>query len=174
MRPLQKGPKKPTLTPLQETIEAFLLTKQVAGCTAATVSTYRWWLTRFVSLTAEVSPLTVRQFFAGLQHRSASHQHQAYRTLKTFFRWCKEAGQLLDNPLRGFTMRTPRALPRVPTDEELRGVLAACPNTLEGIRNRVLILVLADAGLRASEALRLLIEDWRRTDRTVRARGQGP
>ena len=143
--------------PLREAVEAFLLTKQVAGCTQATLRTYRWWLERMLPRMSELTPLTVRTFFVGLQSHSPSHQHQAYRTLKTFCRWAIEAGVLRDDPLRGFTMRTPKTLPDVPTDDELRGVLAACPNTLEGIRNRALILTLADSGLRASEVLRLLI-----------------
>jgi site-specific recombinase XerD len=44
-------------------------------------------------------------------------------------------------------------------------VLAACPDTLEGIRNRALLLVLTDSGLRAGELLHLLVEDWRSVDR---------
>lgn len=59
--------------PLHQAVENFLLTKRVAGCTAATLATYRWWLTRFVKATAEVTPLTVRAFFAGLHQHSASH-----------------------------------------------------------------------------------------------------
>jgi len=71
-------------------------------------------------------------------------------------------------------MRTPKTLPDVPTDDELRAVLAACPDTLEGIRNRALILTLADSGLRASEVLHLLIEDWRAPDRGLFVRaGKG-
>lgn len=62
-------------------------------------------------------------------------------------------------------MRLPKTLPDVPTDDEVRAVLAACTATLEGIRNRALLLVLADAGLRAAELLRLLVEDWRALDR---------
>ncbi len=117
--------------------------------------------------------MTVRGFFAGLQARtlSSSRQHQAYRTLKTFLRWCNEAGMLTEDPLRGFTMRTPKTLPDVPTEEELRAVLAVCPDTLWGIRNRALILVLADSGLRANEVLHLLVEDWRRSDRGLFVRG---
>ena len=65
--------------PLRETVEAFLLTKQVGGCTQATLRTYRWWLERFLATTPEVTPLTVRTFFANLQPRSLSHQHQAYQ-----------------------------------------------------------------------------------------------
>ncbi len=121
-----------------------------------------------------VSPLAVRTFFVGLQHLSASHQHQGYRTLKTFFRWCVETGALAADPLRGLTMRTPKTLPDVPTEEELRAVLTACPDTLEGTRNRALLLALADSGLRASEVLRLLVEDWRASDRGLFVRaGKG-
>src|SRR5713101_6632564 len=156
--PALKPEEKANAHPLREAVEAFLLTKQVAGCTSATIATYRWWLQCFTAAVVDVTPITVRQFFAGLQHRSASHQHQAFRTLRTFFRWCIETGALSENPLRGFTMRTPKTLPTVPTDDELRAVLTACPATLEGTRNRALILVFADSALRASEVLRLLIE----------------
>jgi site-specific recombinase XerD len=68
-------------------------------------------------------------------------------------------------------MRTPKTLPEVPTEEELRAVLMACPGTLEGVRNRALLLVLADSGLRATEVLHLLIEDWRSADRGLFVRG---
>jgi site-specific recombinase XerD len=118
----------------------------------------------------------MRGFFAGLQARglSASRQHQAYRTLRTFVRWAAEVGVLAENPLRGFIMRTPNTLPDVPTEDELRAVLGACAETLEGVRNRALILVLADAGLRAGEVIRLLVEDWRPTDRGLFVRsGKG-
>ena len=160
--------------PLADAAEAFLLTKRVAGCTAATLGIYGWWLGRLQAQTSEVTPLALRTLFVGLQHRSASHQHQAYRTLKTFFRWCVETSVLVETPLRGFTMRTPKTLPDVPTEDELRAVLAACPETLEGVRNRTLLLVLADSGLRANEVLRLLVEDWRRADRGLFVRaGKG-
>lgn len=55
-------------------------------------------------------------------------------------------------------MRTPKTLPAVPTEDELRVILSSCPETVEGVRNRAMILVLADAGLRASELLHLLVE----------------
>jgi site-specific recombinase XerD len=146
----------------------------VGGCTAATLATYRWWLRKFTAAVPEATALAVRGFFANLQHRSASHQHQAYRTLKTFFRWCVETETLRTGPLRGFSMRTPKTLPDVPTEDELRAVLAVCPETREGVRNRIMLLVLADAGLRASELLHLLVEDWRTSDRGIFVRaGKG-
>jgi integrase len=85
-----------------------------------------------------------------------------------------EIGAFADNPLRGFVMRTPKTLPDVPTEDELRVVLSACPETLEGIRNRSIILVLADSGLRANECLHLLFEDWQPLDRRLVVRaGKG-
>ncbi len=174
--PSSKPGEKADAHPLLEVAAAFLLCKRVAGCTTATLVTYRWWLDQFLADGAGISPLAVRSFFARLQERglSASRQHQAYRTLKTFFLWFAEVGGLAENPLRGFTMRTPKTLPNVPTEDELRAVLAVCPDTLEGTRNRALILVLADAGLRASELLHLLVEDWRSADRGLFVRaGKG-
>lgn len=169
-----KPGEKANAHPLQQALGAFLLTKQVSGCTKATLATYRWWLDRFAAAVPEVTPLSVRSFFVTLQHRSASHQHQAYRTLKTLLRWCVETGVFAEDPMRGFTMRTPKTLPALPTDDELRAVFAACPDTFEGVRNRAIILVLADAGLRASELLHLLIEDWRPADRGLLVRaGKG-
>ena len=160
--PPPKSAEKAEAHPLTEAVEAFLLTKRVAGCTEATLHIYSWWLRRLLADAPEVSALVVRTFLSGLQSHSVSLQHQAYRTLKTFFRWCVETQSLAENPLRGFTMRTPKTLPEVPADEDLRAVLVACRKTLEGMRNRALLLVLADSGLRASEVLHLLIEDWRR------------
>ncbi|MGH2405517.1 MAG: tyrosine-type recombinase/integrase [bacterium] len=145
----------------------------MAGCTEATLRLYRWWLEHLLASAPDVTPIAVRGFFVSLQERglSPSRQHQAYRTLKTFLRWCVETGALPDTPLRGFTMRTPKTLPDVPTEDELRAVLAICPETLEGTRNRTLLLSLADSGLRAAEILRLLVEDWRAADRGLFVRG---
>jgi integrase/recombinase XerD len=157
-------------------VEAFLLSKQVGGCTQTTLCAYRWWLERMLTGVSEVTPVALRGFFARLQERGLgpSRRHQAYRTLKTFWRWCLETGVVTENPLRGFTMRTPKTLPDVPTEDEVRVILAACSETLEGIRNRALLLVLADSGLRANEILRLLIEDWRVAERGLFVRaGKG-
>jgi hypothetical protein len=50
---------------LQETVEVFLLTKQIAGCTSATITTYRWWLKHFTMAIGNVTPVT-EDFFVYL------------------------------------------------------------------------------------------------------------
>ncbi len=168
--PTEKAPAHP----LAGAVESFLLTKRVQGCTSATLRIYERWVGQCIAALSTTGPLEVRRFFVGLQSLSASSQHQAYRTLKTFFRWCVETGVLEETPLRGITMRTPRTLPEVPTDDELRALLRVCPDTFEGTRNRTLVLVLADSGLRAGEVLRLIVEDWRPVDRGLFVRaGKG-
>ncbi len=124
--PGAKPTEKANAHQLAEAVETFLLTKRAAGCTPATMRTYLWWLDRFTDAVSEISPLAVRTFFVGLQSRSTSHQHQGFRVLRTFFRWCVETGVLTDIPLRGFSMRTPKTLPQVPTDDELCPFLLQC------------------------------------------------
>lgn len=53
----------------------------------------------------------------------------------------------------------PNKKPGLPTEDEVRAVLGACGETPAGKRSRAMLLVMADAGLRAAEVLRLLVED---------------
>ncbi len=139
---------------------------------------YRAWV---LQLRAEVDadPLdsaAVTRFFASLRARglSPSSVHQAYRTVKTFCRWLLTTGAIERNPLVGFSIRTPTALPEVPTEDELPAVLACCPAGLVGTRNRAMILTMADAGLRVSEVVRLLVEHWNPQERSLFVRsGKG-
>jgi site-specific recombinase XerD len=68
-------------------------------------------------------------------------------------------------------MRLPKTLPRVPEDEDVRRLLLACPDTVEGRRNKALVALLADSGLRITEALRLRVEDVNFAARTLNVRG---
>lgn len=167
-------PTKGSVQPLNALAEAFCLSKRVAGCTQATLDIYRLWLVRFCAHVGDhLDGLTVQRFFADLvaQGLSASRVHQAYRTVKTYLRWLLATGALSDDPLRGFRLRTPKTLPQVPTEDELQAVLRACSTSTTGRRNRAMILLMADAGLRASELVRLLVEHWTPAGRSLLVRG---
>jgi len=83
----------------------------------------------------------------------------------------EQADLLQAHPMRGIAMRVPKTLPTVPEDDAVRRLLAACPDTFEGRRNKALVALLADSGLRISEALRLRIEDMSFAARTIHVRG---
>ena len=170
---------KASPVPIDEAVEAFLLQKQVNGCSARTIQVYRWWLDRLavtVPDTARLDVLALTRFFAALRERgmSASTLHQAFRTLRTFVRWLIARGIIRQNPLDGLVILMPKTLPAVPTDEELVGVLHACDRGAMGRRNYALVLAMADAGLRANEVLHLLVEDWQASGRSLFVRfGKG-
>jgi site-specific recombinase XerD len=123
--------------------------------------------------TGAVDTVAVSRFLAELRERSlsASTLHQAYRTLKTFCLRLRYRGALTVNPFDGFALRTPRTFPQLRTEDELRAVLAACgERTVTERRNRALLLVMLDAGLRASETMRLLVDDWTPAERSLLVR----
>lgn len=160
-------------------IDKFLLNRRARGCTARTLEIYERNLRRFAhvmidDLTACMTP-AVQRYLADLRGQMKPISlHQHYRCLRTFFAWTAEVGLLVENPMRGLTMMVPKTLPRVPHDDEVRRLLTACTTTFEGIRNRAVVALLADSGLRISEALRLRVEDIDLGERTVRVRsGKG-
>jgi len=129
-------------------------------------------LRRFCREAGRLDALVVQRYLTSLRETMkpvSAHQH--LRVLKTFCRWAVEASMLAENPMRGISMRVPRTLPRVPTDEAVRALLGACDESFEGRRNKALVGLLADSGLRISEALRLRIEDVRFAERTLVVKG---
>lgn len=123
--------------------------KRVQGCAAKTLAAYGWWVRRFAREQPALTALAVRRFFAALEGYSDSTRHQAYRSVKTWALWALSQGVITENPFAAFAVRCPRTLPRVPTDDEVRAVLAVCPDTPTGKRNRAVLLAMADAGVRA-------------------------
>jgi site-specific recombinase XerD len=119
--------------------------------------------------------LRLQKYLTDLRNRvNGTTVHLHFSKLRAFFGWCVESGILSESPLRGVTVKAPKTLPRVPEDEAVRGLLAASPDNFEGRRNKALVAILADSGLRISEALRLRIEDVNFATRTVNVRaGKG-
>jgi integrase/recombinase XerD len=120
----------------------------------------------------DISAAIVSSYLA-LLHKSIgpSTVHQHFRVLRTFFRWAVDAGFLSENPLRGLRVILPKTLPKCPSAEEVRALIVACPETLAGRRLRTIIILLADSGLRVSEALRLRVSDVDLASRTVTIKG---
>jgi site-specific recombinase XerD len=165
---------------LDDAAAAFLRSREASGCTAATVRTYAANLDAFrrTSDSADLSGMTttgVEGYLVGLRSRMQPVSvHQHYRTLKTFTRWAARAGLLAADPLADVRMRSPRTLPRVPTDDDVRRLLAACDTSLAGRRNRLLIALAADSGLRKEELRRLRIGDVDQGARVLRVhQGKG-
>src|SRR2546428_5542359 len=127
---------------LGELAEAFLLSKRVSGCSESTLGIYHLWLSRFIREVGHTDSLATHRFVAAWQERGLKPAtlQRGVRALRVFFRWCVSMSSLPDDPFRGVTIRLPKTLPQVPTEEELRAVLSHCGDGFQGRRNRVLIL----------------------------------
>ncbi len=154
-----------TTVALVDTIEGFLLSCRVKGCTGLTLRTYGEALGRLAagvgSDPAALTALEVQRHFAALQAHGLKQVtvHKHYRAIRRFLAWCVEAGVLPAHPLAGFQMRRPQSFPHVPLDEDLQRILRLCGDRLDGRRARALILTFVDTGLRVSEVIRLHLED---------------
>lgn len=165
-----------TLLSLPDAVEGFLLSRRVGNCSARTLETYERNLRQFTAAVggdlAACSPLAVQRYLVSLRERMRPITvRQHYRCLKTFFSWAVQTGGLADHPMRGLVMRVAQGLPRVPEDAEVRGLLVVPAKTPEGVRNRALVALLADSGLRISEALKLRIEDVNTSAGTLTVHG---
>ncbi len=176
----REGPEKAgghLSTSFEAALESFLLSRRVSNCSPRTVEGYAGVLRRCAGALGvqdphDFSTLGVQRYLTRLgETLKPVSVHHCFRPLKTFFRRCVEVGLLADNPVRGITIRVPRTLPCVPEDDNVLRLLQACPPTFEGRRNRALIALLADSGLRISEALRLRIESVNFSARTLDVRG---
>lgn len=151
---------------LAEAIATFLCSRRGANCSSRTLEVYEKNLQRFAGAVgpdlSDCTSAAVQRHLAGLRARMKPISvHQHYRVLRTFFNWAVGSGILASDPMRGIPRpRIPLALPNVPNEDELRAVLASCGPTFEGIRNRAMILAMADAGLRAGEVVRARMRDW--------------
>ncbi len=171
----------PQTAGLAEAVVMFLRSREAIGCTAATLRTYHAemaWFLRAVGSPhlADLTTGTIERILADRRTRVRPvSAHRTYRTLRTFCRWCARTGRLPADPMAGIRMRAPRTLPRVPTDDDVRALLAVCPPTPEGRRNRLLIALAADSGLRKEE-LRCLrvanLDPATRQIRVVAGKGQ--
>jgi site-specific recombinase XerD len=149
---------------LDALVDQFLLSRRARNCTARTLAVYEANLRRFAAAVdhdlARATALAVQGYLAALRaHLRPVSVHQHYRTLRTFFAWAVAVGALARHPLAGVAMRAPKTLPRVPEDDAVRRLLAACPATVEGHRNRAMVALLADSGLRKEELRRLRLQD---------------
>lgn len=155
------------LIPLRLALETFLTAKQAARCTPRTLQHYRWTLDRFcvwLEAAGIVAPdhITAHHWRAYLVHLdeqglSANSVRDAARITKTWLRWLHHDGIIAVD----FTPRL--ALPQpdevlLPafTPEEVKRLLQQVRND----RDRAIVLVLLDTGLRVSELCALNVADF--------------
>jgi len=128
----------------------------------------------------------IRRYMEWLQQRGLSINsiHHIILTIKSFLRWCAKEDELFEAAPSEKTLRRIEA-PRqdvkvlqIFTPNQFKRLLAACSETrFEGHeqRNRAILMVLLDTGIRAEETCRLKVEDvfFHEDDCFLRVHGKG-
>lgn len=100
--------------------------------------------------------------------RPSSHStvHHYYAVLKAFFNWCVKENFLNESPLAKIKVANPKPKVVQPyTPQEIAKMLSVCDYDFQhnakflGSRNKAIVLMLLDTGLRVSEIANIKLED---------------
>jgi site-specific recombinase XerD len=169
---------------IQRTIGDYLAALATEGKAEHTIKVYGARLNRFADWCAvqgKTEPTTLsaadlRAFIAHLQARGNGNgtPRQNAVVIKGFSRWLTNEGTLGVDPFATVKLaKPPRKIPEPFSDEEARLLLNATCYTRGPQRNKAILLVLLDSGLRVSELAGLELEHIRFEDGTAMARVLG-
>ena len=178
-----------TLEPrsLDDGIAEYLLACEIEGKSPRTVQAYGETLRLFrrvcgardlPAALADFRPAHIYQFLKAVQDSGVSigTRHRRFRETRTRFSWALRMGYCARNPFAGIpNVRLEQKVIQPYTPEEVQALLEICdPETAFGCRNRAIILLLLDTGIRASELLQLTLADIQWADHRVHIRwGKG-
>jgi integrase/recombinase XerC len=172
-----------TRTVTEKYIDQFLRSLRERNASAHTIKAYAGDLENFSNYVGSrdfksIDHVTVRGFLShlydkGLGKTSVARSLAAVRSL---YRWLAQQGEVEQNPAKLVaTPKLPKKLPRVPTIEEMNGVLdgqmpevAAFPE-----RDRLMLELLYGCGIRNSELIGINLEDIRISNEAILIRGKG-
>jgi site-specific recombinase XerD len=112
----------------------------------------------------------------------ASHTtiHHYFVVLANFFNWVVREGFVPESPMAKIRVARPKTRVVKPyTQEEISRMIAVCDRDYEGnarflgSRNKAIILVLLDSGVRLSELIGMTVEDVSPSNGNIRVMGKG-
>lgn len=147
-------------TPVLDAYAEFIASREAANVSARTIGYYRdklhpfcvWCASNGAPTVTDVTAKHIRDFIITLRDRdlSAWTMHGSARAIKAYLRFCQSEGMIADVP--PITMpKLPKELPQPFTVTEVERLIGSC----ECERDRAIVYMLVDTGLRASELIAL-------------------
>lgn len=168
---------------LSEAFDNFILEKRLAGLSEATVTDYSNMIGVFVAYTgsnAELSTLAyerVTEFILDLYKRPLSKATVAtyIRNLRIFLRWYHGEYGMTFDPVKIKVPKTPKKMVHIYSDTELQYIFSSLETSIEWItaRNRAMVALMFDSGLRQSEVCSLLLSGIDRKRMILQVTGKG-
>jgi site-specific recombinase XerD len=151
---------------LTQLINDFILSCRARRLSPRTIEWYEWLLSEYRAFTEKrgldwTQPATLDAHLADIAARASAHTlHAHYRALRRFFRWLEKRHLIAENPMRMIEPpRLPARQPRGVQARDVEALLMSTDDSWHGRRDRAIILLLWDTGLRASELCNLNLED---------------
>jgi integrase/recombinase XerC len=165
-------------------LQAFLLTCKVDGLSPASLRDYNQKIGLFVSFCTgvginkpkQLDAAGIRTFLAKLQETNSQISvADYYRCVKRFLNWMVEEHVLKDNPMDVIRPpKIPKKMIAPFTPDHIKRLLLFCDERkFLGARNKAIILVLLDTGLRLSEAVNIQLADVDFDRETIKVMGKG-
>ena len=153
-------------------IDLYLLRCQVKGKSPNTITAYRETLTLFEGIAREegfpeevraVTPTHIYAYLGriGSNGVSLDTRHRRHREVRFLFSWLKRMGYIEESPFAQIkNIRLPQKIVQPYTAEEIEKLLACCYSRFWWApRNRAMILMLLDTGVRRTELVNLDLAD---------------
>ena len=168
---------------LWECHNMWLESMQARGLAPKTLAIYRLEVGQFLRFLHElnlttldaVRPVHIRKWLIHRQQQGVSNRQlrNDYQSPATFWRWCLREELTTNNPFA--KVEKPRQLPTLKpalTPDEIDALLRACDGKeWLRLRDKALILLLLDTGLRIHEAHNLTVEDASQDTLLIRGKG---
>ena len=151
-----------------EWAEAFIVDRKARGLSPNTTDFYRNKLKKFLEFCdlnlvhdiLELNAKHIREYLLWLESKNHNKGgvHAHFRVLRSFLYWYELENDLVGwaNPIRKVKVKSLREEPLEPADiDAVKAMISVCGNDFTGVRDKLIILVLLDTGLRASELLAL-------------------
>ena len=169
---------------ISSAIDGFLLKCELVGLASNTVKDHKRKLSRLVGYCGDcglndITPVVIRGFLSDVQAKYELDLATVQRYLvsvKAFFRWVTDEGFLSFDPTKGVKVgRLERKVVRGLCFEEVKVLLArlSSGNSQIECRNRAVVYILVDCGLRLSELVNLRVGDVDVRSGVIRVMGKG-
>lgn len=160
----------PSLTDLELTINEFLIAKRQAGRSQQTIDKYRevlvafndWLAREVIDRPDQLTRQLVRRWGAALYDTDIKPAtiRQRTATIRSFLGWCFDERLITEDLRQALKLPAVKVAPqRTLSYDEIQKLLSICDESPKGVRDRAIINLLLDTGLRASELCAVKVKD---------------
>jgi integrase/recombinase XerC len=174
---------KASRTAVEKANEKFLHSLRQRNASVHTIKAYTQDLNSFAAYVGSrnwrnIDHLTIRGFLSQLYEKGLNKTSvaRALAAVRSFYRWLAQEGVVEQNPAALVsTPKLPKKLPRVPTIEEMNGVLDGQMPEIASFpeRDRIMFELLYGCGIRNSELIGINLDDIRLSSEAILIRGKG-